>query len=168
MRDLRGRSAASCGATATAECSTTPRNTLALPRCRRPARSAPRIEDGEALEALRAARGLEAWAAAISRGIPPGPAPLESTAPRSLLAIAGALLTRRGQPVCRPLPAPGQKTPRSARRFIERSNPVLLGHGTLEHPIDLLVGSITARLAGMSRRQRLVSRALCTACCRVR
>src|SRR5205814_1533922 len=38
--------------------------------------------------------------------------------------------------------------------------PRLLGNRPLDHPVDLLIGRIAARLAGMGRRHRLVGRAL--------
>src|SRR5580693_1925163 len=56
-----------------------------------------------------------------------------------------------------------KKNAAQMRGVFRSSRPALLGNRPLEHPVDLLVGGVAARLAGMSRRQRLVGRALRTA-----
>src|SRR5580693_973741 len=54
-----------------------------------------------------------------------------------------------------------KKTPRKCAAFFRNDlSRRLLRDRTLEHAVDLLVGRIAARLAGMSRGQRLVRSAL--------
>jgi hypothetical protein len=68
---------------------------------------------------------------------------------------AGALLAASRSP---------KKTPRTARRFPSVSRKWrLLRYRPLEHPVDLLIRRVTARLTGMGRSQRLVGGALRTA-----